>query len=94
MQSFLDFDFFLARLHGPVTVGTDSTLELVLSEVQKLTHSQPGRVSFSLLLRGPLAPELEQATYPLSWPGLAPQDIFLVPVGREPDAMLYQAIFN
>lgn len=50
--------------------------------------------SFVLTFKaGPDAP-IEQSTYQLCADGLAPQPIFLVPVQRLPDGVLYEAVFT
>ncbi len=50
---------------------------------------------FSLLFTGPLTHPLPQRTYRLTHAAIAePLDIFLVPVGRERDGFIYQAVFG
>lgn len=53
-----------------------------------------GRDPFHLIFQGPLELPLPQGTYPLSAEGGFEHAIFLVPVGREETAMIYQAVFN
>ena len=92
MQTGSDYDFFAAHLDAGF--GLAPGLELVLYEIEKFPSSSPDKVSFSLLFRGPLAPQLEQGSYALSPPGLPARDIFLVPIARDQQGMQYQAIFN
>jgi hypothetical protein len=51
------------------------------------------REPFSLEFRGPLDPQLGQATYQLVHAELGSLAAFLVPIAREPEGMRYQAIF-
>lgn len=54
----------------------------------------PPRRPFSLLFRGPLDPQLRQATYRLRHAQLGDLEIFLVPVARRADGMRYEAVFG
>ncbi len=56
----------------------------------------PGRrrTPFSLLFEGPPESMLVQRTHRLAHTDLGELDIFLVPVGRVPDALLYEAVFT
>ena len=94
MHATPDLDYFASRLDAPAALADAPGVELVLFEAVPIQHSAPGRPGFSLMFRGPLAPQLEQATYALRWPGQPTLDIFLVPVARTDHAMHYQAIFN
>lgn len=51
------------------------------------------REPFSLEFRGPLDPQLGQATYQLVHAELGSLAVFLVPVARDAEGMRYQAIF-
>lgn len=52
------------------------------------------REPFSLLFRGPLDRLLPQQTYRMTHESVAePLDIFIVPIAREHDGYVYQAIF-
>lgn len=56
--------------------------------------SSPRQQAFSILFRGPLDPICGQGTYHLEHDRLGAFDLFIVPVGREPDGMRYEAVFN
>ena len=75
-----------------------STVDLVLAEVTDLAgrfkEDGPRRTPFSLIFRGPLQPFLPQQIYPLDNDALGRLEIFLVPLGPDPQGMRYEAIFN
>lgn len=52
------------------------------------------RQPFGLTFRGPLEPQLPQRIYRLDHPAVGSHDVFLVPIGRRPDGMEYEAIFT
>ncbi len=52
------------------------------------------RQPFSLIFLGPPEPILPQAIYPLEHAGMETLPIFIVPIGREPEGIEYQAVFN
>ena len=49
---------------------------------------------FALLFKCAKPVILPQRIYPFVNAGFGKMDIFIVPVGREPDGVVYQAIFN
>ena len=67
-------------------------VDLVLFEVTGL-DAEPER-PFSLLFRGPASRPLPQQIHALEHPPLDAFELFLVPVGREGDALIYEAVFN
>ncbi len=71
---------------------------LTLSEVQTRSDVRPhvrgGRTPFGLIFRGPVVPVLPQATYRLADEQLGVMALFLVPIGRDHDAVRYEAIFT
>ena len=74
-------------------------VEAKLIEATLLPGSQPlkatdRRAPFSLVFRVSSDGETRQRIYPLEHPSLGRLEIFLVPVGREAGATLFQAIFN
>jgi hypothetical protein len=74
----------------------DPHIELVLVEARAL-GSAPGSDdggSFSILFHGPARPLLPQRTYPFAHDALGTFDLFIVPVGRDRDGYLYEAVFN
>lgn len=76
----------------------DSELELRLDEVTPLR--EPGgdgsrrRRPFSLVFVGPASPAYEQRIYGLRHPHIGEFELFLVPIGPNPEGMRYQAIFT
>ncbi|MBB4002544.1 DUF6916 family protein [Aurantimonas endophytica] len=70
---------------------------LVLDAVMPLGQGlRPDGMSFSLSFSGPAAPALAQGTVALVPAGEEGEGtpVFLVPVGRQGERMLYEAIFN
>lgn len=94
----------LARVRP--TVGTVYALDLGEYGALDLTllsadgHGDPPaggtdvRRPFSLEFRGPLDPQLGQATYQLVHAELGSLAVFLVPIARDAEGMRYQAIFG
>lgn len=74
----LDLTLLSAESHGDPAAGSDPAV----------------RQPFALEFRGPLDPQLGQATYQLVHPELGSLAVFLVPVARDADGMRYQAIFS
>ncbi len=70
-------------------------LTLVAAEGYGVPAASDGvaREPFSLEFRGPLDPQLGQATYQLVHAELGSLAVFLVPVARDAEGMRYQAIF-
>jgi hypothetical protein len=72
-------------------------VELDLAEVTLYPHDSSvprKREPFSLLFRGPAAAYLPQRIYRLQHPEMGSLDLFLVPIRREGDTLLYEAVFN
>src|SRR5262245_17828637 len=69
-------------------------LELRLDSVTRLGGRAPQatREPFSLLLHGPIEPRLPQRIYTLEIAGLGACDLFLVPVGADPEGIRYEVI--
>ena len=74
----------------------EGDVEFVLVEARPLPNAAPNpmRLPFSLLFRNGAALLFPQQTYRMSHPRLGEVAIFLVPVAREREGFLYQAIFN
>ena len=94
MAATLDATFFESRLTEKFRVD-EGPIELTLVECQRL-KAHPGTIRdpFSVIFLGPVESLLPQRTYELRNEGTSPLAIFLVPVGRNADGFLYQAIFN
>jgi hypothetical protein len=69
-------------------------LELVSVDVRARSASSAKRQAFALLFRGPKARLLSQRIYALGNESVERLEIFLVPVGEEEDAFLYEAVFT
>lgn len=72
-------------------IGPDIELELVAHD--------PGKPStaveqFSLLFHGPDHPLLSQGTYQFEHPQMGAFEMFIVPIGREPGRLIYEAVFS
>jgi hypothetical protein len=74
----------------------DGDIEFVLVEARPLPNAPPGgaRAPFSLLFRNGSVLLFPQQTYLMRHPQLGEFGMFLVPVAREREGFLYQAIFN
>jgi hypothetical protein len=60
----------------------------------KSSAKAAARSPFSLLFQGPQSPVLPQSIYPLEHAELGTLPLFIVPIGREEEGILYQAIFS
>jgi hypothetical protein len=52
-----------------------------------------GRLPFSLTFEAPAEPALPQSIYRLEHPQQGAMDLFLVPIGRQPTGLQYEAVF-
>ncbi|MEA1016052.1 DUF6916 family protein [Sphingosinicella sp. LY1275] len=85
---------FAGRVGKSFTVESGAgALEMTLETAQPLPAGVREAGSFRLVFRGPSEPALPQAIYPFVYGGDA-FDIFIVPIARDPDGILYEAIFN
>jgi hypothetical protein len=86
---------FTPHLHTTfdVEVEPGASLPLELVEVER-GPAHPRALMFWLLFRGPGAPQLSQRIYHLRHPVLGGLDLFLVPVGNDPQGTNYQVVFN
>jgi hypothetical protein len=80
----------------PATLEPAEPFALELVEVVAASGQAPGRPrrTFSLIFRGPHRPRLPQSIYRLELAALGALDLFLVPVGPDPQGMCYEAVFN
>ena len=74
----------------------DGDIEFVLVEARLLKAAAPGqaRAPFSLLFRNGAALLFPQQIYQMRHPRVGSVGIFLVPIAREREGFLYQAVFN
>jgi len=71
----------------------DLTLVAVDSRPSE-AHEQAGMERFSVFFMGAREFVLPQATYRLAHPQMGEFELFLVPIGQEPDGFRYEAIYN
>ncbi len=92
------FEGFAPYLNEIFAVGLGaSTVEMTLVQATKgKPRDWEGlrKEPFALLFKCASPIILPQRTYPFQNPGFGKMDIFIVPVGRERDGVVYQAIFN
>lgn len=73
-------------------------VETRLEKAARVMESEAARVKrtpFSLFFLGPSSIYLEQKTYRVQHDAFPePIEIFLVPVGKQPDGYLYEAVFT
>ena len=89
---------FQAALKTQFRVRFDAEAAILLSLVE-VTEGGAGTgdsrgENFSLIFNGPGDRFLPQRTYSFDHADLGKFDLFIVPVGRERDGFLYQAVFN
>ena len=74
----------------------EGEIDFVLVEARPLQRAAPNplRAPFSLLFRNSAALLFPQQTYRMRHAHVGGVDIFLVPIAREREGFLYQAIFN
>lgn len=95
----LTLDHFARHVNETFSAAlNDGEVPFVLVEARALSSSQvmPGaaRVPFSLLFRNTSAFLFPQQTYLMRHESVGEIGIMLVPVAREREGFLYQAIFN
>ena len=69
-------------------------IELSVESVDSLPTHRLRAEPFSLILRGPRAPMLTQATYAVRHPRHGTIALFLVPIGQDSNGTRYEATFN
>ena len=80
-----------------IILDGDTVLRSVLVDVQSRGNADPQakqRQAYSVILRGPMEPVLDQRIYRLRNQTLGALDLFLVPVGPDETGMRYEAVFN
>jgi hypothetical protein len=76
----------------PVTLAALN--DLPMRALPAAGAAPPPGESFSLLFRGPLAPQLAQGTYEFAHDAIGAFALFIVPVGADAEGVRYEAIFN
>jgi hypothetical protein len=92
----LTLDHFTGHVNETFAAAlNEGEVPFVLVEARGLPSTQPvARAPFSLLFRNTSSFLFPQQTYRMQHPRLGEIGIFLVPVAREREGFLYQAIFN
>jgi len=97
-MAFATFEVFAPFLNTTFSVGLGtSTVEMTLVQATKgkpVPYADMRKEPFSLIFKCASPVVLPQARYPFKSPGFGTMDIFIVPVGRDPDGIVYQAVFN
>ena len=78
-------------------VGNEEATPFILRQATALPDRSDGRLPrppFVLMFAVADPTVRGQGNYELAHPTLGPIDIFLVPVGRDGDGILYEAVFN
>ena len=92
------YEGFAGHLNGAFAVGVgDGTVEMTLVQATRGKAREWEGVRkepFSLIFKCANPVIFPQKVYPFERPGFGKMDIFIVPVGRERDGIVYQAIFN
>lgn len=92
----LTLDHFAAHVNETFEAAlNEGEVPFVLVEARGLAQPATGaRAPFSLLFRNASAFLFPQQTYRMRHPRLGDIGVFLVPVAREREGFLYQAVFN
>ena len=74
----------------------DGDLDFVLQRVETYPYAAPmgERAPFSLFFHHQAVLVIPQQTYPFRHPRLGNFDMFVVPVARDAQGFVYQAVFN
>ena len=90
----LTYEHFAGRVGEVFRTRYDGVVvELTLTGTQQSTGQQSGN-TFTLIFAGSTVPHLNQHIYELKHADLGTLAIFLVPVAKEKDRTLYEAVFN
>ncbi|PXV59878.1 hypothetical protein SAMN04487785_101151 [Dyella jiangningensis] len=97
-MSFFQLNHFAPHLNETFSVEIDQVdTPFVLVEARPLPYRPIAgmvREPFSLLFRHEAAVVFPQRTYSMKHQGLGEFGIFLVPIARDRDGFIYQALFN
>lgn len=97
MLELLRLDHFAGCLNQTFRAAlNDGDIEFVLVEAQPMPSAMPGaaRDPFSLVFRNGSPLLFPQQMYRMSHERIGAFDIFLVPIARDREGFLYQAVFN
>ena len=94
----LTYESFSSHVNSTFALSLgESGVDLTLTEaVRQPIHPYPGmmREPFSLIFRSTSPVVLPQRIYPFRHAAMGKSDMFIVPIGREPAGIVYQAVFN
>ena len=94
----LTFESFAPHLNSNFSLKLgESSVDLTLTQATKQPlRPYPGmmREPFSLYFRSASQVVLPQRIYPFDHDGMGRLEIFIVPVAREPQGIVYEAVFN
>lgn len=91
----LGLDEFSGRLNESFEVELEhERVPFVLIEAQPLPSAAATHAPFSLLFRHAATAALPQQIYTMRHAALGQFGLFLVPVTRDKDGVVYQAVFN
>jgi len=76
-----------------VVAGQDKRLQMRLVGVED-GYSTPENEQFALHFHVPTEMPPQQGTYHVEHEALGPMDVFLVPIAREGDTLVLEAVFN
>ena len=97
-MQFLELNHFAPLLNQSfsVAIGPDATLFTLVEATPLPVHAYAGmvRAPFSLLFLHAAAVVLPQQIYTMKHERLGEFGIFLVPIARNKDGFVYQAVFN
>ena len=97
MTTVLTLEHFAARVNETFIAASDANAAFVLKEVRPLqSASLEGmlRKPFSLLFHNSSPIVFSQKIFQMQHDAFGEVGIFLVPVARDSDGFLYQAVFN
>jgi hypothetical protein len=91
----LSGDAFASRVNSRfrLIVGPEAVMEMDLIEFtsgSKSSHHE----AFSIVFRAPVDAPLEQRIYRLEHESMGAFELFLVPIGKSPEGVRYEAVFN
>ena len=98
MLESLDVTSFAGRVGEPFRIAIDDATMLTTQLIEVTPAGTPAggprRVAFSLVFRSPTGAPLPQRIYRIHHDELGALELFLVPIGPDPDGMLYEAVFS
>lgn len=92
----LTIETFAGRLGEAFTLVADEQ-RLPTELVEATVHgeaTETGRAPFSIVFRGPADPVLPQRIYHFEHAELGDLELFVVPIGRDAEGVLYEAVFT